>query len=88
MRGLFSKRTKDQVHNEAGEQEGEIHHKAPRARALRAGVAEFLVKAPINAEHRSTEDHRQVHRENDTEEFDRQIAKLKRLQPRLFKNED
>jgi hypothetical protein len=77
----FTKYTRNLKYRQEGD--GQIHHKASIKVATEKGVHPDLIKAPINAEVMSEEEHRAYHRENGPggEEF---ADYLLSLMPRLF----
>lgn len=76
---------KDQKHTEAGQLEGEIHHKASVEESRKLGVCPDLVKAPINAEaYPDRETHMEENHADGKGNGVEFAMYLLSLQPRLF----
>lgn len=81
----FSRRVRNRILNRDGGDQ--VHHKASVKTATKKGVCPDLIKAPINAQGMTEEEHRAYHRENGLggEDF---ADYLLTLQPKLFKHEN
>lgn len=81
----FNEHTKDRSLNISGLDDGQVHHRVSVKKCKQYGVSPDLVRAPINAQALTPDEHARIHRNNQEDLALLELLLL--LQPRLFDDE-